>query len=1427
MPVISGPDLTLLRTQGHKTQFFASFLPMNALWTAQINDAGIVMGEQDIVFDAGSGTNFAAIGARQELWIGTSPGANDVGRLRIRSIVSGDGGVTGTVNVARHALYLDDNDYLTFIHHYPLKPLYPLIVGPPADATFFKDGDVAFTSEIPPVLIAGENKANFIDDTLGYWEITSELPSSYVVKPGTTIASYSALSVPSAGVTISIAGGTGVGFIRFSIPGPYWVHYTIIDNLGVSQVAHRFYYAHSTDPTSPHYPFHDFDISQVTGDWERGGFSTGVKAHDNADVDNIPDKTIGIVWGINYYGETQKNITFLPDETTTIISGYVRKESIERALDTGAGGVDFQIETIDAILKNQYMFSVSLAARSTPGAWFEYFDNLNIRTALHHFWKWHSTLFEVADVFLPTNTDGRAYAEFEDGNLYSMADDMARNKGIRAHVVCDNGGRVHVVQDVQLLPDVERAVLGTVQAILYTDRGGEITIEDQPINRTAFVKTSGFSFDGTFSGSGCPEPPCPNVEPLCASAPGLLPSDEGANVVDFDRQVFVSQTHANQIAGRIFAQLNNPFPEVRIRFHGNYFGVLAVHLSEFWTLSLLSGDTEREIVWSTQKLICRSITGITNTQQGTMLCEAIFEPEATGFDGVAGYCLDELPEETGQDPPAAVGEPEIATGSSVYTFQQNDWTLQTAEATEDLRLDPYWQIKQASTSRSDAILVRSGLGYIKKSLDAGVTWSVVTPATDPPNASGDTPAPTVGDVTFIQFEPSWINSGEWVFLARWQNGSGDWRTWMWYTDDDFSTGSWLSIGGTATCGLGTGYTFGCSDGGAFPGYLVAALSSTLVVTIFEDCAGTQFVRAGSVSGTVITYGTAVGLSNGSAAFVSADYGIAKLSSTSFVIVYNSVSNATHPAQDGYARVGTISGTTITLGTPHRLTRQGGLGTKTLNDFTITCPDSSTVIIASGRNSPNDPTCDGNTTTYYVISGTISGTTITFPTTMCGGNNGPNWTIIETLSSATSNPNNIFIKALSATNWIAAYAGSGVTAGGRVVAGTVSGTSVVVGTPVSLSNTVSTSRIYGIAGLSSTKAVIMYITTSPTDPSWQAMYVVVADISGTTVTLNSAVLVFDGGVDDLNIDGGTIGEYDSGNIYLGYRPRSGTVQCIKMLNASVTLGNVTLGSPCGVQESGFGSSDTLASHPIDANSFIMLTLDNPTNPADAILKVMSRTDIGSCGGGGPAMGIGITIDKYDSSNAWITGLTSGVLTLYRVDLSSLTILDEFSLGSASESDVNNRVYIAYPYCSLEAAPTKIYVYGRMNSPQGLTSPTHLIVSDDGGTSWGAIEDSLGSNHAGAMFVEPDGTISLISCNNIQSKLYRGTDIGLSLLSTLPFTKRVNSHALDIYFSDGGIVVGAGGAGSVMVVRSYVPYILWNDITFDHGVSDDINSVQVIQ
>ena len=1361
MPAISAGDLTKLRSEDQTTNLHLTVCPAQDIWSARVNDGSIATGDRAIAFDGGSGAAWSAVGELQEVWVGTTAGAYDKGRVRIRSATSGDSGVTGTVNVSSNSVPWSDNDYLTFICWYLPKPRRPRL---DSNGVFYKDYDITYSDqneEPPPVCIAGENRAGFLAPAAVNFAI--DLTSSYAVANGATISSYSATAIyPTSGITINPVAGVGV--VQITSPGTYWVKFTVTDSNGKSQSTYRHFTAHSSSRGSANYPHIDFTANNLNGSWNDGGWKASISAFDNADLDDIPDFAPVIIWQESYYQGSENYITFLPDDSNTVLNGYIRKDRFNQALLNGVDTVDIELSTIHDVFRNQFNYSVSLEAKNSVSFWYQYDTSLTPGRAVHHLLRWHSTLMEVADVIgLTTDTRKIAFAEFDEGTVFGMADTFLRDRSIRHRLICDKGGRLHMVPDVQLLDDTARGALTITADIENTnnaDKSGDVDIIRQQERRTPFVFVSGFSWDGTFDSDGVP-----NATPICASAPGQWPADDGASPANLGRQTWTNSAEAAAVAGRVFATKNNLYPEMRVTFAGNYIGVLEPYLSEFWTMSQLATENARGIIWTAKNLLLRNVSIQFGYEQnrfnGVVSCSLTFEPEADGYTGAVTDCPS-YPTLEGADPPVPVDEEAgggLITGSSVYRLpaQSLTWSLETAEATNDLIIDPFWQSRQSSVASDDAIVWRCGTGYIKRSTDGGQAWTAVTPSTDPPNDAGDGSPLTAGTVDYVWLNADYSTQGKFIALARGQTG-GEWRTWYVVTADDGTTWDWTSV----TVGSGSGFgnpTIGQENDFATNRGSIAWLDDSTIIVNYVN--GTDIsAKVGSVSGDVITWGSAQ-TSTRSTGDVATVGNVFRLSDTTFVSVFEITDGENF---DFYCACGTISGTSVTWGT-----------TDTLLDVdTVAACRLTNTSIAIAREFNDD----------FVI-GSISGS----------GTN-----LAVSLNTPTSAPAGLFgsvrgITALSSTAFVAVSINGGEA---RVIACTVSGTTITAGTIVGNVEGVVTAAGADIVALSSTSFVaVMSI-------AGTAVRANVCTVSGTTITLGTATQIQ------------TATSITASELSVAF-VSSTEFAIVFMDGSTVTVNTYDTSYNANSETTTTGAASNsvkIDSSPTSQNLAINY-IDTGSNGTASVIT-------GSGAQTYQLKGQGIDIDKvglYYYMTFWVTGDT---LELLVIDESDDSIVAQTSLGSATLAQVDAKTYSSFPYTPLDFS-VDCYLFGRMNTPSGLSSNEHVITVDSSDGSLTSVISAWSTDYAGAM-IDDGETAWIARCDGTNVQLYNGSG---TVLSTMPFTSQaVNPHGLTYDYLQTTIYAAADTGASVMVVKSTSPFSTWIDITYAHGTSGGVKAIELL-
>jgi hypothetical protein len=227
--------------------------------------------------------------------------------------------------------------------------------------------------------------------------------------------------------------------------------------------------------------------------------------------------------------------------------------------------------------------------------------------------------------------------------------------------------------------------------------------------------------------------------------------------------------------------------------------------------------------------------------------------------------------------------------------------------------------------------------------------------------------------------------------------------------------------GTAVVGTvsGTSISFGTPvvyhSGTANTPEVVFDSNSNKVVIVFRDNSDNYYGKAivGTVSGTSISFGSVQTFESANTTQISATF---DSNSNKVVIAYNDGGNSNR----GTAIVGTVSGTSISFGTPV-------VYNSSFTDYIVITFDSNSnkVVIAYKDN--------GNSNYGTAIVGTVSGTSISFGSE-------------ATYESAAINFNTITFDSNS-NKVVIAYEDLGNSDYGTAVVGTVSGTSISFGTPV--------------------------------------------------------------------------------------------------------------------------------------------------------------------------------------------------------------------------------------------------------------------------------------------------------------------------------------------------------------------------------------------
>ena len=235
-----------------------------------------------------------------------------------------------------------------------------------------------------------------------------------------------------------------------------------------------------------------------------------------------------------------------------------------------------------------------------------------------------------------------------------------------------------------------------------------------------------------------------------------------------------------------------------------------------------------------------------------------------------------------------------------------------------------------------------------------------------------------------------------------------------------------------------------------------------VVVAYYDFgdSGHGYAAVGTVSGTSISFGTPVEFENAEIDDTAISY---DTNSQKVLITYQDVGNSNY----GTAIVGTVSGTSISFGTATVFKSAA-----TFKHASVYDPDSQKIIIASGQNSSSP----------QAAVATISGTSVSFGSLATyGGTNDSGHTM-----AYDTNTDRVVIAYRDGSNTYS-----------NVVVGTVSGTSISFGTEVVFSGS-GTEEELGIAYDSNNQKIVIGFTQSDVAKG------IVGTVSGTSISFGTAV-----------------------------------------------------------------------------------------------------------------------------------------------------------------------------------------------------------------------------------------------------------------------------------------------------------------------------------
>lgn len=339
-------------------------------------------------------------------------------------------------------------------------------------------------------------------------------------------------------------------------------------------------------------------------------------------------------------------------------------------------------------------------------------------------------------------------------------------------------------------------------------------------------------------------------------------------------------------------------------------------------------------------------------------------------------------------------------------------------------------------------------------------------------------------------------------------------------------------------------------------------------------------------------------------------------------------------------------------------------------------------------------------------GTVSGTTITL---------NPEYN----LGMGAWFANGVSIDALDATTAVAtAHGNQGTADSGIAWLIDVQGTSLVNHGPSAFVQTQIENQ--HVAALDASKFAIFYKNNASADRGEVVIGEMVQKSPTGSLTFGSAYVWETG-----NVGWGAACRLSDTKALVVYDTGSTSATHAKILTITGTCVDV---GPATGEEIAAGAAEPLGHsiQPIGSNSALVFARD----PTGASVRLAARVLDIATGTGTEAKATNLSIDN-GGSRVYVTYSDGTNLKLGAYELPGLASTSTIDLGAGTIAQQDGNSQIAYTKASKRTGD-KAFVYGRMSAPGGLANdPVHIIKTTDIGTTFTAVLDDWGADHAGAL------------------------------------------------------------------------------------------------
>ena len=542
------------RDHPYHYQGYLFLLKPQPVFKARVNMSSISYPFQRLTYDTVTLGAYTDIEPGMTVLLGTSDGADDLGRNRAR--LSSEGVATATdIYVGQFSRGVKDGEfdvaddaYITVLDDYRVWAKIPRVTD---KLVVYKDYKTEYSEcePQPPVANAGVGYAGFTDLSTNVITVDFDGSASFAVAAGASIASYAwdfGDGTPSTGNTAQVNGVTFPAGFR-------WVKLTVTDSNGQTHTARVPVLA--ADPAaSDNGVIRRFRVTEHV--CRREGQEITFEVREAINLADYPAGTLVMYWEREVYAGAAGSLAGPAGREHMKFIGWLDEEPVVIQADEHDTEQYVELRCVDVggRLSRLPGFPFTLERDSTPTKWHQ-LKGLNLDRFVWFTLMWHSTALDLAD-FTWSGT-GETYAcpslGGDEGTLWEQA---AQRAEAIAHVLtCDRWGRLRLWPN-PLLRDVgERTA--TVQESLTGADVLDVRYARQEAPRVHWL----WGYAVKVQATDADVLPASGLTAFACVAPGKAPG-QGAVDAEHNQALVADQNELNVRTGHRYAVEHNPAESV-------------------------------------------------------------------------------------------------------------------------------------------------------------------------------------------------------------------------------------------------------------------------------------------------------------------------------------------------------------------------------------------------------------------------------------------------------------------------------------------------------------------------------------------------------------------------------------------------------------------------------------------------------------------------------------------------------------------------------------------------------------------------------------------------------------------------------------------------------------------------------------------------